>query len=198
MRIIGGFAAGTIIKAPKGLDVRPTPDLVKQAIFNSLGDRPEGSRTLDLCAGSGALGLESLSRGALEALAIEKSRRHADFIENNMKFVAKCAEKDSGKKISFQVRVQDVFTAIPQLKSEGRQFDLILSDPPFGPKNIGKRSESLTQKLLDLEDLPALLATDGIFVIGHTQRDKIEIPKRWREVKEMRHGDSMMRFLVAD
>lgn len=195
MRIIGGFAAGVILKVPKGLDVRPTPDLVKQAIFNSLGERTENSRVLDLCAGSGALGLECISRGAVEAVAIEKSRRHASFIEKNMRFIGKRSEAASGNPIRFQVRVQDVFHAIPQMKSEGSVFDLIVSDPPFGPKNLGKRSESISQKLLDHKELPDILDPEGVFVLGHTQRDQLEIPDRWEEIKHMRHGDSMMLFL---
>ncbi len=195
MRIIGGFAAGVILKVPKGLDVRPTPDLVKQAIFNSLGAVTEDSRVLDLCAGSGALGLECISRGAVKAVAIEKSRRHASFIEKNMRFIGKRSEMASGQKIQFQVRVQDVFQAIPQMKSEGCVFDLIVSDPPFGPKNVGKRSESISQKLLDNDELPALLDLHGVFVLGHTQRDQLEVPDHWEEVKHMRHGDSMMLFL---
>ena len=64
MRITGGNAARRILKVPKGLDVRPTPDLVKQAVFNSLGARVEGAKVLELFAGSGALSLECLSRGA--------------------------------------------------------------------------------------------------------------------------------------
>ena len=68
MRITGGAEGGRRIKVPKGLDVRPTPDLVKQAVFNSLGARIEGVRLLELFAGSGALSLEALSRGATSAL----------------------------------------------------------------------------------------------------------------------------------
>ena len=79
MRITGGQAARRILKVPKGLDVRPTPDLVKQAVFNSLGARVVGARVLELFAGSGALSLECLSRGATAALCIEKSHRHAGY-----------------------------------------------------------------------------------------------------------------------
>ena len=83
MRITGGNAARRILKVPKGLDVRPTPDLVKQAVFNSLGERVVGARVLELFAGSGALSLECLSRGAAGVLCIEKSHRHAEFIRSN-------------------------------------------------------------------------------------------------------------------
>ena len=83
MRITGGNAARRILKVPKGLDVRPTPDLVKQAVFNSLGARVVGARVLELFAGTGALSLECLSRGAASAFCIEKSHRHAEFIRDN-------------------------------------------------------------------------------------------------------------------
>src|SRR5688572_30957359 len=84
MRVIGGKAGGRILKVPKGLDVRPTPDLVKQAVFNSLGARVEGARILELFGGSGALSLESLSRGAAHAVCVELSAKHARHIEQNM------------------------------------------------------------------------------------------------------------------
>ena len=84
MRIIAGRAGGVILRAPKGFEVRPTPDLVRQAIFNSLGQRVGGARVLELFAGTGALSLECLSRGATQALCVEKSSRHAEFIRENL------------------------------------------------------------------------------------------------------------------
>ena len=96
-----------------------------------------------------------------------------------------------------ELRVQDAFIAIGQLASLGRQFDLIMADPPFGDKNIGRRSTSMSQQLLDEERLPSLLASGGRFVLGHTKRDTLTLPPHWREVKVMKHGDSMMRFLEA-
>jgi 16S rRNA (guanine966-N2)-methyltransferase len=188
MRIIGGTAGGLMLKAPKGLDVRPTPDLVRQALFNSLAARIEGSRVLELFGGTGALSLECLSRGAREALCIELSPRHARVIEQN--FASTRLPGDS-----FRVRVQDVFTAVPQLAGAGEQFDLIVADPPYGEKNIGKRSESFAQRLLDDDNLPHLLAPGGLFVLGHARRDTLAVPERWKERKFMKHGDSVMRFL---
>lgn len=188
MRIIGGTAAGLILKTPEGFGVRPTPDLVRQAIFNSLGDRVVNARVLELFGGTGALSLECLSRGAASATCIELSRKHARFIEQNFAATGIGAGK-------FHLRLQDVFSAIPQLATAGAQFDLIMADPPFGEKNVGKRSTSMSQMLLDSEDLPALLAPDGLFVLGHTRRDTVTITPAWEEVKEMKHGDSMMRFL---
>jgi 16S rRNA (guanine966-N2)-methyltransferase len=186
MRITGGNAARRILKVPKGLEVRPTPDLVKQAIFNSLGERVVGARVLELFAGSGALSLECLSRGALSALCIEKSHKHAAFIQQNLTALPEA---------DLQVRTQDVFTALSQLAQNSQRFDLILADPPYGEKNIGRRSESFAQQLLDDQNLPKLLGANGRFVLGHTKRDTLELVAPWREVKMLKHGDTVMRFL---
>jgi 16S rRNA (guanine966-N2)-methyltransferase len=188
MRITGGNAARRILRVPKGMAVRPTPDLVKQAVFNSLGERVIGARVLELFAGSGALSLECLSRGAKSAVCVELSAKHAEFIRRN----AAAAEFPAG---ALEVRTQDVFAVLPQLVAVGQMFDLILADPPYGEKNVGRRSESLAQKLLDDPNLPKLLASGGRFVLGHARRDTVEIPGPWRERKEMKHGDNMMRFL---
>lgn len=187
MRITGGHAARRILKVPKGLDVRPTPDLVKQAVFNSLGARVVGARVLELFAGSGALSLECLSRGAASALAIEKSHRHAEFIRRNA--------ATAGFGSALEVRTQDVFPALHQLARDGRQFDLILADPPYGEKNVGRRSASFAQQLLDDAHLPKLLAAGGRFVLGHTKRATLDLVAPWREVKLLKHGDTVMRFL---
>jgi 16S rRNA (guanine966-N2)-methyltransferase len=188
LRIIGGTAAGLLLKAPKGYDVRPTPDLVRQAVFNSLGGRVARARVLDLFSGTGALGLECLSRGAAEVLSVEKSSKHALFIRQNLQGAGLPAEQS-------EVRVQDVFTALAQIAAQRRQFDLIIADPPFGEKNVGRRSNSLAQQLLDNPQLPLLLAADGLFVLGHTKRDTLTIVAPWQEVKVLKHGDSIMRFL---
>jgi 16S rRNA (guanine966-N2)-methyltransferase len=188
MRIIGGLAAGRIINVPKGYDVRPTPDLVRQAIFNSLGARVTGARVLDLFSGSGALGLECLSRGAASVLSIEKANRHASMIRQNVEGAGLPLE-------NYQLRVQDVFLALSQLAEVEAQFDLVVADPPFGEKNVGRRSTSMSQRLLDNDKLPELITSDGLFILGHTKRDTLEIPETWAEVKVMKHGDSMMNFL---
>lgn len=187
MRITGGQAARRILKVPKGLDVRPTPDLVKQAVFNSLGPRVAGARVLELFAGSGALSLDCLSRGATSALCVEKSPRHAEFIRGNA--------RTAGFEALLEIRAQDVFTVVRQLAESGRQFDLILADPPYGEKNIGRRSTSFAQQLLDDPNLPKLLAPGGRFTLGHTKRDTLTLVAPWREVKVLKHGDSLMRFL---
>src|SRR5580692_1078677 len=171
MRITGGSAARRILKVPKGLDVRPTPDLVKQAVFNSLGSRVEQATVLELFAGSGALSLECLSRGAVSVMCVEKSHRHAEFIRSNA--------NTAGFGEILEVRTQDVFAVMHQLAENGRQFGLILADPPYGEKNVNRRSTSFAQQLLDNANLPKLLAPAGRFVLGHTKRDTLEIVAPW-------------------
>jgi 16S rRNA (guanine966-N2)-methyltransferase len=187
MRITGGKAARTLLKTPKGLDVRPTPDLVKQAVFNSLGTRVVEAKVLELFAGTGALSLECLSRGATSAVCIEKSERHAGVLRANFTS-AGFPER------SLQVRVQDVFTALGQLA--GQQFDLVLADPPYGEKNVNRRSQSMAQKLLDDPRLPSLLSPGGLFILGHSKRDTLAVTNWWIEKKLLKHGDSIMRFFT--
>ncbi len=190
MRITGGKAARRILKAPKGLDLRPTPDLVKQAVFNSLGSRVVDARVLELFAGTGALSLECLSRGASTAVCVEKSNRYADLLRQNFQTAGFSSSQ-------LQVRVQDVFAALAQLAAADSLFDLVLADPPYGEKNIGYRSTSLAQGLLDDANLPRLLSPGALFVLGHAKRDTLSIPASWRERKALRHGDSTMRFFQS-
>lgn len=188
MRITGGQAGGRILKVPKGLAVRPTPDLMKQAIFNSLGARVVGARVLELFSGTGALSLECLSRGAASVVCVEKSHRHAEVLRRNVVTAG-------FPKTSLQLRLQDVFAVLAQLAETGGQFDLVLADPPYGEKNVGRRSTSLAQQLLDDANLPRVLKADGLFVLGHTKRDTLSVPEAWSERKVLKHGDSWMRFM---
>lgn len=188
MRIIGGDAAGRLLKVPDGLGVRPMPDKVKLAVFNSLGGFVEGTRVLDLFAGTGALGQECLSRGAVSVLSVEKSSRHARFYRDNLS----SSGLDSSR---VELRVMDVFTALPQLAATDRRFELVIADPPYGEKNVGRRSSSLAQRLLDETHLPGLIMPDGLFIIGHTRRDTLEIPGHWKERRMLKHGDTVIRIL---
>jgi 16S rRNA (guanine966-N2)-methyltransferase len=187
MRIISGKSGGRVLKVPKGYDVRPTPDLVKQAVFNSLGTRVEGAEVLELFGGSGALSLESLSRGAVRAAIVEKSSRTARMIKQN--FLSLGLELSQ-----LELRIQDAFISLAQYAASGRHFDLIFADPPYGEKNVGKRSQSFAQKLLDNQHLPMLLKPESLFILGHSKRDSLDLPKNYEEIKLLKHGDSIMRF----
>jgi 16S rRNA (guanine966-N2)-methyltransferase len=188
MRIIGGRAAGRLLRVPKGYDVRPTPDLVKQAIFNSLAGRVIDAEVLELFAGSGALGLECLSRGARRVTSVEKANRHARMIRENLQEIGLDLEQ-------YDLRVEDAFVAVAKLAGSGRQFDLIVADPPFGDKNVGRRSTSFSQRMLDDELLPQLLSPGGLLLLGHSKRDQLDLPSTWVERKLLKHGDSIFRFL---
>lgn len=170
------------------MDVRPTPDRVKQAVFNSLGGRILDARVLELFAGSGALSLEALSRGCQSAVCIEKSPRHAEFIRRN-------AEATGYGAAVFHARVQDVFPALHQIAATRERFDIIMADPPYGEKNVGRRSTSLAQRLIDDPNLPPVLAPGGLLILGHAKRDTLELPAPWLERKVLSHGDNVMRFL---
>lgn len=191
MRIIGGTAGGRTLNVPKGMAVRPTPDRVRQAIFNSLGDLVEGIRVLELFGGSGALSLECISRGARSAVCIEMSSKHAAFIRSNCRSIGLV-------NANFTVRVQDAFLALAQLSKDRSSFELVMADPPFGEKNKDSRSKSLSQQVLDDPNLPRLMAPGGLLVLGHAKRDSVEIPATWEERKVLKHGDSIFRmFAVA-
>ena len=188
MRIIGGTSAGATIKVPKGLGVRPTPDKVRLAIFNSLAGFAEGARVLELFAGTGALGLECLSRGAASATFVELSAKHARIMQGN----ARAIGTQLGQA---QFKTMDAFVALGQLRGNGAKFNLILADPPYGDKNINKRSESFAQQMLDDENLPVLLEHGGLFVLGHTKRDTLEFAEPWEQKKTLKHGDTLIEIL---
>ena len=186
MRITGGQWANRPIAVPSGLGVRPTPDKVRQAIFNSLGEWVADRTILELFAGSGALSLECLSRGATSAVCVEKSAKHAGYIRSNARDL----------KIQLAVRVQEAMTAVKKLATSGQQFDFILADPPYGEKTTPRnRSESWAQQLIDDKVLPGILVSGGILLIGHAKRDKVELSRYWSERKTLKHGDSWIRIL---
>ncbi len=164
------------------------PDKVKLAVFNSLGTYVDGVRVLDLFSGTGALGHECLSRGARSLVSIERSAKHARFYQQNLAVTGLPAS-------AVELRVMDVFTALPQLAAQGRRFELVIADPPYGEKNVGHRSESLAQRLLDEPNLPGLLEPVGLFILGHTKRDTLDLGPSWRERRQLRHGDTVIRFL---
>jgi len=188
VRIIGGTAGGRLLTSPKGLTVRPTPDLVRQAVFNSLGPVLEGATVLDLFSGTGALGLECLSRGAAFVLSVELSSRHARFIRDNLRILELPADRH-------ELRVQDVFVALRQLPRLERRYDFIVADPPFGPKTGAERSRSASQHLLDFEEVRSLLASGGRLVLGHARRDRVTVDAGWKELRVLEHGDSTFRIL---
>ena len=91
--------------------------------------------------------------------------------------------------------IKDAFVALSQLRGNRASFGLIMADPPYGEKNVNKRSESFAQQMLDDENLPALLEPGGLLVLGHTKRDTLEIPTPWISKNTLKHGDTHIQIL---
>lgn len=143
MRVISGVARGCRLASPKGIDVRPTADRVKEALFSILisccGTLDEMT-VLDLFAGSGALGIEALSRGAAACTFVDSSRDSVNLVRKNL----------ASTKFESQATVycRDSFTALKALAASGQTFDLVFLDPPYGKETIPRTLALLSESLL--------------------------------------------------
>ena len=182
MRVIAGSAGGIRLAVPKD-DVRPTMDRVKAAIFSSLGDAVIGARVLDLFAGSGALGIEALSRGASSAVFVEEDRQSADIVEANL----------AKTRLMGRVRRQDVFNFLRHA-SPAERFQIIFADPPY---ETAKHGERYTEKILTNNALPELLDCGGVFVLEKRPGESLPGTKYWRVVRQKRYGATETLFLSA-
>jgi 16S rRNA (guanine966-N2)-methyltransferase len=180
MRVIAGSAGGVQLHVPKH-GVRPTMDRVKAAVFSSLGEAIINARVLDLFAGSGALGIEALSRGAASVCFVDEDRQSIAAIEKNL-----------GKtKLQGRVREQDVFEFLKHFSSQ-EKFEIIFADPPYEQTKIG---EHFTEKLLSNETLPQLLEPNGLFVLEKRPAEEIPMTKFWEIVRRKRYGSTEVLFL---
>ncbi len=182
MRIIAGSAGGVPLFSPK-TDARPTTDRVRQAVFSKIERRLRGARVLDLFAGSGAMGLECLSRGAASAVFVDKARPCADLIRRN-------AEKT---KLVDRVTIHasDVFGWLRSGATGA--FDLVFADPPYR-KTLG--DADLAGELLRSPDLPRLLAPGGLLVLESISRDPLLVPAPWLLDDQRTYGVTQMSFLL--
>jgi len=174
MRVIAGMAGGIPLVAPK-TDIRPTMDRVKGAIFSSLEPGLEGARVLDLFAGAGTLGIEALSRGAREAVFVEKEMRAMAAIRRNL-------EKTRLEGAILQE--MDVFSYLDRLAPKGA-FDFIFADPPYA-KAPGERD--FAPELMASQSLADALAPGGIFVLEKIPGQALALGKRWELVRERKYG----------
>jgi 16S rRNA (guanine966-N2)-methyltransferase len=180
MRVIAGSAGGIRLAVPKH-GVRPTMDRIKAAVFSSLGDAVVDARVLDLFAGSGALGIEALSRGAASAIFVENDRQSAKAIEKNL----------TKTNLKGRVRLQDVFDFLNR-RSSADKFQIIFADPPYEKTHHGR---SHTDTLLNNEMLPQLLEPNGIFVLEKRPSETISELKRWRVIRQKTYGSTEVLFL---
>src|SRR5437660_219517 len=183
MRVIAGSAGGVRLISPKS-GVRPTMDRVKAAIFSSLGEMVIGARVLDLFAGTGALGIEALSRGAASALFVEKDRQSTDAIDKNL----------AKAKLAGRIRQQEVFAFLKSAPTLGEKFQIIFADPPYDKMKSG---ESFTHKLLDNNTLPRLLEPDGVFVLEKRPSEELPPTKLWQVSRRKTYGATEVLFLSA-
>jgi len=180
MRVIAGSAGGVRLAVPKR-GVRPTMDRVKGAIFSSLGDAIVRARVLDLFAGTGALGIEALSRGAAAAVFVEEDRQSAEVLEKNL----------TKTKLKGRIRNQDVFDFLRRTLNTG-EFQIIFADPPYEKTKHGQR---YTEKLLNNEALPRLLEPGGTFVLEKRPDETLPETKLWRVMRQKTYGATEVLFL---
>jgi 16S rRNA (guanine(966)-N(2))-methyltransferase RsmD len=158
MRVIAGSRKGHKLAAPRGLDTRPTSDRVRENIFNLVGP-VDDAQVLDLFAGSGALGIEALSRGAASAVFVDNDADAVRTVERNL---------DRLKLTGARVVHADVLRTIAQEATAGAKYDLVLVDPPY---------EMLTEIQPCLaRHLPPLLAAGGLLVVESDARMEPELP----------------------
>lgn len=178
MRIIAGSARGRTIAAPKGQDTRPTQDYVRESLFNILQRDVLQAHVLDLFAGSGALALEALSRGAEDAVLSDHAADAIQTIQRNVETL-RFQEQATVIRADWQA-------ALARLASEGRRFTLVFLDPPY-------RMTELALQCGRMADLGLLV--DGALVVAEHRRDQTPVPDdRFIQRDERRYGDTVIHF----
>ncbi|MDX2033298.1 MAG: 16S rRNA (guanine(966)-N(2))-methyltransferase RsmD [Blastocatellia bacterium] len=179
MRIIAGRYKGRRLKTLDGMQVRPTSDRLRETLFNILQSRIEGAAFLDLCAGSGAVGIEALSRGASHVSFIESVRKVADLIRENLRH---CGIDEDAAVIN-----RDALQALRRLSTEGRKFDIIYFDPPY-------ESELYAPALRQIAK-GGLLNEDGLVIVEHRRQMPLAPSyDQLRPYRELPQGESCLTF----
>lgn len=187
LRLVGGAWRSRRLRVPAGPDLRPTPDRVRETLFNWLGPRVAGSRVLDLFAGSGALGLEALSRGAAEAVFVDTSRTAVRALEANIELL--------GATSATVLRMD----ARRYLARGGEAFDLVFVDPPYAT-DLAKRS----LEWLTVPGSPLLAPGARIYLECGTrnadpgQESQLSLPAGWCKYREIRAGEVHGYLLVQN
>jgi 16S rRNA (guanine(966)-N(2))-methyltransferase RsmD len=178
MRVIAGEAKGRRLKAPKGKAVRPTSDYLREALFGILGNSVQGVRFLDLYAGSGAVGIEALSRGSAEVVFLERDPACLRVLRENIETAGLGPSR---------VLAGDVLRLLPRLARQRESFDIIFLDPPYG-SGLGARTLALVAS-------GDLLRPRGVVIIEHFAKELL--PERvgnLRRIRERAHGQTVLSF----
>jgi 16S rRNA (guanine(966)-N(2))-methyltransferase RsmD len=174
MRVIAGRWGGRRLQAPPGDATRPTSDRVREALFSVLGASVEGARVLDLFAGSGALGIEALSRGAAEATFVDSGNAAIAALRANLEALGAEAE----------TRRQDARRFLSGASAAARQYDLVFLDPPY--RHAGRLGGELSDML------PAVLAPGATVVTESDRRSPLDLELPLHD--ERRYGDTLIRI----
>ena len=181
MRIIAGTARGMRLKAPRGKEVRPTSDRVREALFSIISRRLAGAVFLDLYAGSGAVGIEALSRGAEKAVFVDHKRENVLLIKENL---AKTGFMEKTRVIKGDVEI-----TLTRLARNNYKADLVFLDPPY---NFTRMNE-LIEKVI----ASRVVDEQGLVIIEHDYHNR-----RWTdkfpEARQKRYGDTCLTFIKTD
>ncbi|MFH1037971.1 MAG: 16S rRNA (guanine(966)-N(2))-methyltransferase RsmD [PVC group bacterium] len=179
MRIIAGRFKGRKLKSVPGEKTRPTADRVREALFSILGGAVPGIRVLDLFAGTGALGLEALSRGAAKVVFVENHRPALEVIRANISGLGREAESE--------IMAADWRSALARLGERGERFGLILADPPY--RAGGEMNGSPGENILSRIDGSGTLQQDGLVAVEHLYGlEPVLPPGAWRRLQAKRYG----------
>ena len=194
MRVITGSARGHPLKVPKSAATRPTPARAKEAMFSSLGDGVAEARVLDLFAGSGAFGIEALSRGAAHAVFVELDGMACATLRENL--------RSTRLETGAILMDTDVPNALESLAARGEMFDIIFADPPyFRVKGQGSRVKVASKRqsiddwkyfLLHSDDLKQVLTPEGLLLIEYDKRDAGFESPHFKPQKDFRFGDTLI------
>ncbi len=179
MRIIGGQARGRTLIAPPGKKTRPTQDYVRESLFNILQFEITDARVLDLFAGTGALSLEAVSRGASKAVMVEIDRAACDAICRNIQNV-KMPDRCS-------LIAGDYRRAIDMLAKAGATFDIVFIDPPYRMENTGEMCDLLLKK--------GLLSNTCLLVVEHRRGNPPQLDRQLEAYDLRKYGDTEITFI---
>jgi 16S rRNA (guanine966-N2)-methyltransferase len=181
MRVIAGQYRGRTLRSPPSMQVRPTSDRLRETLFNVLAPRIAETRFLDLCAGSGAVGIEALSRGAQHVTFVDRSRKMCGLIESNLDL---CGVPEELTEVVLAEAAE--FLRRAHLRGTPLRWDIVFFDPPYA-MDYGP--------VLALFGKGELLAPDGVLVVEHHHKkdlkDEVGELRRWRVLKQ---GDSSLSF----
>jgi 16S rRNA (guanine966-N2)-methyltransferase len=184
MRIVGGEGRGRRLRAPRGLRTRPTAERVREALFDIVGPAVAGTRVLDLFAGTGAVGIEALSRGAARAVFVEKDPAALRALRANLAAVG-------ASRAQARVVGDDALGCLDRLAAEEGAFDLVFLDPPY--------DGALAQRALARLAGSALLGPGARVVVQHFVKTAVTAPAGLVPAREPRRfGDTALTFLRGE